>query len=228
MLNRLIRNPSFLIIVAVILIFYGLRFFLPIPTLEELLIKTQTFYEQYGTIVVLIGAFVEGLFVLNWYFPGSTIALLGAVFAKDIPQLAQVIILGTFGFWTAGVIDYLLGKYGLYKLFGKIGFQKGLQEAEKRLEKSRDKALVLGLLLPPTATIFSTAAGILHFPIRKFFALTLLTLLARDALWGILAYNLGTTMVQLINNPIVAVILLVVLFAIISKSERKTNENNRR
>lgn len=222
------KNPSFLIIVTIILIFYGASFLLPIPTLSELLIKTKRFYEEYGTIVVLIGAFLEGLFVLNWYFPGSTIALLGAVFAKDIPQLTQVILLGTFGFWSAGIIDYLLGKYGLYKLFGKIGFQKGLEEAEKRLEKSRDKALVLGQLLPPTATIFSTAAGILRYPMQKFFTITLLTLLVRDAIWGVLAYNLGTTTVQIINNPIIAIILLIVLFSIISKSERKIYENNRR
>ena len=220
MIRRIIRHPTTILILVFFILNLG-AFLLKWPTLSELIVMLRGFYERYGVITVLIGSFIEGLFVLNLYFPGSMVALLGAIFSEDLFQLTNVILFGTIGFSAGNLIDYALGKFGLYALLAKFGSQEPLEQVSKRLSKGKNKFLVVSLLLPPTAAIASTAAGILHYPFWRFFLVLLPTLLLRDTFWGVLAYSLGLPFIRVIGSPVFTVLFVVIIVTWIVVSERK-------
>jgi len=187
--------------IALLLIFY-LAFFIlvrgRIPDAETLLSIIKDLYGTYGYYLIFFGALLEGTFLISLYLPGATVVLLGAALSRTgVIQFPIALSLAIFGFIIGYTINYVLGKYGWYRILSRLGLKKGIEIAKTRLENSESKTILLGYFHPSSASFIATAAGILSIPFKRFFLLSLLSQLFWSILWGSLAYLFGVTLVEL-------------------------------
>lgn len=86
---------------------------LRLPTFSEWVAVLGGLYDRWGYAIVPIAAALENTFIVNLFFPGGTILILGGVYAR-IGQLdlAIVILLGWLGTFLGASFDYCVGRGG--------------------------------------------------------------------------------------------------------------------
>lgn len=170
------------------------KYIVDAPTLINHL---KNLYDSYGYALIFFGALLEGTFVLGLYLPGSLVILLGAALAKTgVIPFPMVIILAVAGFNCGFTLNYLLGKYGWYQIFERLGFKKQIDHAKAKLEKYEVMALLFGYVMPSAASFLTTAAGMLRLPYKRFIITSILIQSGWTLLWGSLAFWLGLTFVE--------------------------------
>ncbi len=185
---------AIVIIVYLAIMWLARKYIVDAPTLIN---NLKGFYDTYGYWLILVGAMLEGTFIVGLYLPGSLVVLLGAALAKTgVVSFPLVILIAVIGFNTGYTINYLLGKYGWYKVVEGLGFKKQIDHAKAKLEKYEVMALLFGYVMPSSASFLTTSAGIMHFPFKKFLIASLLIQTGWSLLWGTLAYVLGLTFVE--------------------------------
>ncbi len=158
-----------------------------LPPPEEMAIIGRELYEQYGIVVLLIAAFVEGIFMVNIYFPGSFVIVL-AVFLSDKSFMSLAVIGGSvwFGFVLAGAINYLLGKYGFYKLLLLIGRKDTVTRMQKWVDKRGNVAIFIAAIHTNFLAIAQVCLGIAKESLRKNLLLSGLSLAFWIPIWTFL------------------------------------------
>ena len=97
---------------------------------------------------------------------------LGVISAgANIPKVVLIVAIVCAGFSIGYTIDYLLGKYGWYKLLTKFGMGQQIETAKARLEKHSFKAIAASYWEVNLASITATAAGILKIDFKRFFGI---------------------------------------------------------
>lgn len=168
-----------------------------LPKPEDLLRAIEGVYRSVGYPLVFLAAIMESTFLLGFYVPGSTVILFGAALAKTgAVSFPVVLLLGTLGLLIGYTINYFLGRYGWYHVLSQFGFDKGIQEAEKKLKQHGGKALFVGYLFPNGAAFMSTAAGVLKMPFQKFLLWSIASQTFWSLLWGSIAYTFGMLFVE--------------------------------
>ena len=135
---EILKLLSILLILAAI---YASMFVLwkvfDLPDNEHLLLIVKDWFARYGLWIVFISAIIEGFLLLGQYFPGGFIIFLGVISAgKDFTRATEVVIVVCLSFFIAYSFNYLVGKYGWYRLLAKFGLMKSI-------EKSKEKRYVL-------------------------------------------------------------------------------------
>lgn len=211
--------------IALLLIFY-LTFLLfvreRIPDAETLLSLISELYKNYGYYIIFFGALFEATFIISLYLPGATVVLLGAALSRTgAIQFPIALSLAILGFVMGYTINYVLGKYGWYRLLGRLGLKKGIEIAKTSLENNESKTILLGYFHPSSASFITTAAGVLRIPFKKFFLLSFLSQVFWSLLWGSLAYIFGLVLVEFFMKYFGFVVAGVVVVWFLSKRLRK-------
>lgn len=169
-----------------------------IPDAPALIQQIKQVYGVYGYDLVFLGALLEGTFLVGFYVPGSFIVLLGAALSKSgVVSFPLVVLFGTLGLSLGYVINYALGRFGWYRILSGFGFDKGIEAAKDKLRHYQDKAIFYGYMMPSTASLLSTAAGIMKMPFKKFVVQSVLTQAFWSLLLGGLAYIFGMVFVEI-------------------------------
>lgn len=217
-----IIGPFVLLAAYVALIFF-IRSKLPEP--DELINLIKGFYGQYGYPLIFFGALLEGAFLIGLYVPGSTVVLLGAALsAAGVLSFPLAFLLGVVGLTCGFVINYFLGKYGWYHALRKIGLEQAITNAKERLEKNGPRAILFGYFFPGSASLLSTAAGIIGMDFKKFLLWSIIAQSFWGLLWGSLAYFVGLPLVEFFirySSFVFTAILIIWFF----KTQRKKKEN---
>lgn len=205
----------FLLIVIVLSLFFARDFF-QFPSDEELRPIIRDLFGRYGLLIVFVSAIVEGLFVVGWYFPGTTIILFCLLFVSDKPfDVATIASTASAGLALAYIANYAVGKYGWYKLLSKFGFQNALERAKERLHAHGTSAIVVSYWQFSLASLISTAAGILQMPLSIFCLVSTLAAFFWVCLWSALIFALGSAAMTLVGLPFILIVLLTwIVFAI--------------
>ncbi len=184
-----------------------------LPSQGELIEIARSYFARYGLVTVFVSSILEGMLFAGWYYPGSLVIFLGVIFAgKNIFDVAVVVALVTTGLYLAYIFDYILGKYGWYRLFLRIGFQGTIDSAQERLSKYGAGAIGLTYWHPNFAGLTATAAGILRFPLKKFLIFSLAAAIFWDAFWGTLVYLLGEAALSLMGVRFALILLGIWIF----------------
>ena len=191
-----------------------------LPSGDELLSIIRNFFEKYGLIVVFVSAILEALLFIGWYFPGSTVIFLGVILAAPNPiRAALVVLLVTAGLLIGYTGNYLLGRYGWYRVLLKIGSRGALDEYQRRLERHGGLAIWATYWQPGLASLTSTAAGILNYPFRSFFLHSLAAVAVWDLFWGFIAYFFGEAALSALGIRFILLIIVgVIAIRLIKKS----------
>lgn len=221
--NASLQKKRFLFLMEIIFFFllYGLLLYFlrnRIPDAPVIINMIGKLYGTYGYDLIFLGALLEGTFVVGFYVPGSLIVLMGAALARSgVVSFPLVILFGTLGLTLGYTINYLLGRYGWYKLLKGFGFEKGIVIAEKKLNRYQDKALFIGYIMPSTGSLLSTASGIMKVPFKKFVIKSLVIQTFWSLILGGCAYLFGNIFIQGFLNYFGVIALFVIAFYILKK-----------
>lgn len=210
-----IFNPILFLGIYFLLVFLIKGIF---PDPKSFIEVIKNVYSVHGYSLIFFGALLEGLFLIGFYVPGSTVVILGAAFARTgIVSYPLVFLIGTAGLVLSYIINYFLGRYGWYHVLSKIGFKKGIESAKHRLTQNQTKTIALGYFFPGSASFLSLAAGILHIPFKRFLFLSILAQSFWSFLWGNLAYWLGLPFVEFVFKYFFIIFILIAVFWLIRK-----------
>jgi membrane protein DedA with SNARE-associated domain len=187
-----------------------------LPKDDELIALVGQFLNHYGLWIVFISAFIEGVLIAGNYFPGGLVVFLGVLASgNNIPKVAFVVFLVVLAFACSYCVNYVLGRYGWYKLLVKFGLSAQLETAKKKLEQHSFKAIVFSYWHPNVGALISTSAGILKMDFIKFISESLPILLFWNAFWGALVFFLGKQALNLVLSlkyivPIAIIWLIII------------------
>jgi membrane protein DedA with SNARE-associated domain len=205
-----------------LLIFLAWRFF-GLPPEERLIEIARFYFDKYGLAILLVSAVVEGTILVGWYYPGSLIIFLGVILAgKDLPKVIAAVGVITVGLFFAYIINFLLGKYGWYRLLLKFGLMEALEEAKARVIKHGFAAIFMSYWQPNLAALVATSAGILHFSFIRFMAISIIATVIWNTFWGTLVYFIGDAVLSLVGLRFVfLIIFLWVIYRIWNKEKKE-------
>src|SRR3989344_8108360 len=122
---KLLIIPVALFVIYLTMFLFWKLFSLPPP--EQLVNIVKNYFDRYGLIVIFISALIEGTLLLGQYFPGGFIIFLGVITSSgDAIKASKVVLVVSIAFFIAYNLNYMMGKYGWYKLFIKLGLKKSL------------------------------------------------------------------------------------------------------
>lgn len=207
-----------LVLLLISLIFLALYYLFDLPKAETALRLAEGYYAKYGYWVVFIGALVEGTLFINWYIPGSTVVVLGILFARhNSTQVIIVIALAIVGFLLAAVFNYILGKYGWYRIFLKLGLKEPMERIKRRIEKYGLPIIFITYFHPNVGALTATSAGVLRLGFTRFCLYSLTGLVFWNTLWGTLIYVIGNVALKFVNRWTVTLIFALWFLAVILK-----------
>jgi len=211
---RILSLPLTFVVVYLILALIWKVFAL--PTDEKLVSIVSSLFNHYGLVIILVSAFIEGLLLLGQYFPGSFVIFLGVISAgKDVVRASEVVGVVSIAFFFAYLCNYLLGKYGWYRLFIKFGLKNSIDRTKKKLQKHVFKTFILGYWAPDFATITATAAGVLKLPLKTFLFYSTISLLFWNIVWGTIVFTFGMAALKAVMGVAYVLIILTLWVAIL-------------
>lgn len=147
--------------VALLSIFILLYRAFGLPTPAEILPIAQRSFEAYGTPILVVAAFIECLFMISIYFPGSFVIAVAVVISqKTSIELLQIGTLSWIGFVGALAVNYWLGEKGFYTVLLKFGRQDIITNMQQRLARRGNIALFLTAIHPNFLAIAMVCLGI--------------------------------------------------------------------
>ena len=198
-----------IIFLVAIVLGWLLRQIFNLPDNEYFINVASDYFAIYGYWVVLFGALAEGLLFLNWYVPGSIVVVMGVVFASQNNQsIFLVVFLIILGFFVTSIINYILGKYGWYHIFMKLGLKKPLERVRTKVENKGLPIIFSTYFHPNIGALTATSAGILRLNFAKFVFYSFLALVVWNSIWGLVVYFIGPIVLEYMG------FLLMPLFAV--------------
>lgn len=167
-----------------------------LPSPEELTSLITKWFKEYGLELLFIAAFIEGLFVIGMYFPGSlAIALAVYTMGENILDLFLIGAISFISFLLANIANYYLGKYGYYKLLILLGNRNAVDKMHDTFIKHGSRTFLLTGFFPNFIAIASVCAGISKLKFVKVLSNLSTSLLFWVTIWTIA----GSIIVKKIN-----------------------------
>jgi len=199
-----------LAVLAVFGVLYAIWVALDLPPEATIIATARVYLDRYGVVIVLICAYVEGLLLIGWYFPGALVVIFALIVAgQDVARVAQVAALAGSGLCAAYVTNFFIGKYGWYRLLLAFGLREPLERAQQRLTKYGLSAIYTTYWQANVASVISTAAGILQFPVARFIAYSAAAEAFWITFWASLIYFLGPTALALAGFRMIFILILI-------------------
>jgi membrane protein DedA with SNARE-associated domain len=204
---RIIAFP--LAVLAVFGLLYAIWILLDLPPEQTIIEVARRYLDRYGIVIVLIAAYLEGLLLIGWYFPGTLVVIFAFVTAgPDAARVAQIAAAAGIGLFAAYVTNFFAGKYGWYRLLLAFGLREPLARAQQRLTRYGLSAIITTYWQANLASCISTAAGILQFPFGRFAAISLLAEAFWISFWATLIFFLGQAALSLAGFRIILFAIL--------------------
>ena len=169
--------------------------------LENLINLLRGLYDQYGYLIVFLGALGENTALLGLVLPGGTLALLGAFYARQgTLNIFWVIFFAWIGTVIGYHIDYLIGRYALRRIMGRWGDSRlgrrlrlagRLRLARRLLARYGGRAILVSHVVGHIRSFVALSAGATHMSYRRFLAFELLAALVWNIGFSVLGYLAG-------------------------------------
>lgn len=208
-ITRIIALIGLFIFYIAIVIFIRSKF----TDTSSFLSTIQAIYENVGFPLIFFGGMLEGIFLVGLFVPGSAVLLMGAALSRiGVVNFPTVFILGTSGLVLGYNINYFLGKYGWYHLLAFLGLEKGIEAGKEKLRKHGLGTILWGYFIPGSASLLSTACGILNINFKRFVMLSILAQSFWSLLWGTIAYFFGLQIVEFIVKYFIFFIIAIAVW----------------
>jgi len=207
-----------LVIIAIYLLLALLEHFFHFSSRDMFLGFLMRQFSQHGYWLVFVAALLEGVLIIGNWFPGGVVIFLGVISAgQDIERVVIVVSLVCVAFFISYYLNYLMGKYGWYKLFVGLKLKKSLDKARARLKEHAFNAIILTYWEPNIASVTATAAGVLFLPLKKFLPYSLFAIVMWNTAWGVTVHTLGERALRLTGKKYIIGALLIWCLIIVAK-----------
>jgi membrane protein DedA with SNARE-associated domain len=169
--------------------------------LEHLIDLLGDLYDQYGYLIVFLGALGENTALVGLALPGGTLALLGAFYARQgTLNLAWVIFFAWMGTVLGYHADYLLGRFALGKVMLRWGDSRlgkrmrlagRLRLGRRLLAKYGGRAILLSHIVGHIRSFVALSAGATRMSYRRFLSFELVAALLWNTAFCLLGYLAG-------------------------------------
>jgi membrane protein DedA with SNARE-associated domain len=188
---------------------YAVWVALDLPPEATIIQIAKSYLDRYGIVIVLVSAYLEGLLLIGWYFPGTLVIIVALIVSGEDPfRYIQVALAAGSGLYCAQVTNFFAGKYGWYRLLLAFGLREPLENAKRRLTRYGLSAIFTTLWQANLASLISTAAGILQFPTSRFVALAFVAQAIWLTFWATLIYLLGAAALSLAGFRMILFLIL--------------------
>ncbi|MEJ0074037.1 MAG: VTT domain-containing protein [Alphaproteobacteria bacterium] len=210
MLRRALRIVAFpLAVLAVFGLLYAIWVALDLPPEATMAQIAKAYLDRYGAGIVLISAYLEGLLLIGWYFPGNLVIVLALIFAAPQPsRFSLIAAIAGAGLLSAHVTNFFAGKFGWYRLLLAFGLREPLETAQRRLTKYGLSAIFTTYWQANLASCISTAAGILQFPAARFLAYSLAAQALWTTFWASIIFFLGSAALSLVGFRMILLLIM--------------------
>jgi membrane protein DedA with SNARE-associated domain len=210
-MRRALKIIAFpLAVLAVFGLLYLIWLALDLPPEDTMVRIAKDYLDRHGILIVFIAAYLEGLLLIGWYFPGTLVIILALVLAGPDPvRVAQVAATAGIGLFAAYVTNFYAGKYGWYRLLLAFGLREPLENAQRRLNKYGLSAIFTTYWQANLASCISTAAGILQFPAARFVAYSFVAEALWVTFWATLIFFLGKAALSLAGFRMILLLILI-------------------
>ncbi|KND48944.1 MAG: hypothetical protein AB200_00760 [Parcubacteria bacterium C7867-005] len=161
------------------------------PETQELLVVVNYWFDKYGLPALFICSVLEGILLVGTYFPGVFVIFVSVILADNPIEAIFAILVGTAGLMIAHIINYILGKYGWYRLFVKFGLQNAIGQSQTKLLKRGPIAILGSYWSPALGALTDTAAGIMQMPFKIFITYSLMSAVLWNSFVGSIVYVWG-------------------------------------
>jgi membrane protein DedA with SNARE-associated domain len=181
-------------------------------------------YNQYGYLIVFLGALGENTAFLGLILPGGTLALLGAFYARaGTLNIGWVIFFAWIGTVLGYHVDYLVGRFllGRYapawsasRIGRKIRLAGRLRLGQRLLRKYGGRTIFISHAIGHIRSFIALSAGMTRMPYRRFLGFELIAALFWTGGYCLLGYFLGAefemlqSMIERWGIVLVAVLIL--------------------
>ncbi len=169
--------------------------------LQNLIDLLRDLYDQYGYLIVFLGALGENTALLGLALPGGTLALLGAFYARQgTLNLAWVIFFAWMGTVLGYHVDYLLGRFALGKVMLRWGDSRlgrrmrlagRLRLGRRILTKYGGRAILLSHIVGHIRSFVALSAGATRMSYRRFLSFELVAALLWNTAFCLIGYAAG-------------------------------------
>lgn len=169
--------------------------------LQNLIDLLRDLYDQYGYLIVFLGALGENTALVGLALPGGTLALLGAFYARQgTLNLAWVIFFAWMGTVLGYHVDYLLGRFALGKVMLRWGDSRlgrrmrlagRLRLGRRMLTKYGGRAILLSHIVGHIRSFVALSAGATRMSYRRFLSFELVAALLWNTAFCLIGYAAG-------------------------------------
>lgn len=175
-----------------------------LPNPERVFEAVASLYKTHGLWIVGLSAFIEGLVLVNLYFPGSAVILIGVIsFRGDSIGAASVVVVTMLAFILAANCNYAFGFFGLHDLIKRLGGGLWLEKAHRWYDTKGHRALLLSYWHPNLGAFVAVACGNARLDYHRFLCLVVIAIIAWNTLWGFLAYNFASLAKETATQPLI-------------------------
>lgn len=154
--------------------------FIGVENYNIFLSNLKMLVNRYGLIALFVGGFIETLFMVGAYLPGSIVIVISVgLFSRDLTSLFVAFLCIITAALFTNFINFYLGKTGLYKIFRFLGANKAIEKARISMEKNGFWSIVLSGIHPNLLGIMVAYAGLSG----KSFLKTILISILSTVIW---------------------------------------------
>lgn len=207
---------------AFLLVFIVIYQALDGPSTDELVGYAKEYYHDYGLLVVLIAALIEGLVAINILFPGTAILAFGVAFSTETGMLGILPILGVvlIAYFVTSLFNYAFGKYGWHQVLVHYGFEEVLREEAERVRVKGVNRIYATYFNPQFGAIVAVTCGTLEMPFTIFAVHSLLALILWQTFLGMLIYLIGLSALKALLD-VKVLFIFVLLYSLYRFFRRK-------
>jgi len=155
-----------------------------LPNPAQMVAIIGEWFNTYGFWFLAAAAFIEGIFVIGMYVPGSLAIVLAVyTFGDSIYDLISIGVISFLSFVVANIFNYLLGKYGYYKFLLVIGQKDSIEKMKAAMKKHGNNIFLLTGFFPNFFAITSVCAGIANVSFWNFIRLAVIALFFWITVW---------------------------------------------
>lgn len=155
--------PLFMVVNLLAIVFFGP--WLGLPEINVIISILRQWFSQYGLAIILLTGFIEALFMVGIYLPGSVAIFLGILVYAHSPAMLWLLTLYCWlSFMAAMCFNYALGYCGLYKIFNFLGAEIAIQQMKKTLNRWGRYLFLPASVHPNYLSVLVTCCGLVKMP----------------------------------------------------------------
>lgn len=173
-----------------------------LPQGEALFSQLGDIFRRHGLWIVGVSALIEGLVLVNLYFPGSAVIAIAVIALRGQPaQAAMVVGITAVAFVVAAQINFLIGYYGVHALFLRMRGEAFLDRVKLWHARFGKWFIPLSFFHPNFGAFVAVACGKARYSPTKFMSLAASAILFWNTVWGLGVYSFSSAVQKAASNP---------------------------